>query len=97
MGVPASVPLLSNVLVQRQAEPVCCHDVPGSLSMVANVGGRMSGAGSPRKSTPGKVGAPTENMKNQGAEAEPAKDKRPDRHYEEPFEDKSGRRPAQSE
>src|SRR6059036_1564922 len=97
MGVPASVPLLSNVVVQGLVEPVCCHDAPGSLAMVANVGGRMSGAGSPRKSTLGKAGAPTENMKNKGAEAEPAKDQRPDRRYEEPFEDKRGHTPPQSE
>jgi len=57
----------------------------------------MSGAGSPRKSALGKVGVSTEEMKNKGAEAKPAKHQRPDRYYEEPFEDKCGDSPAQSE
>jgi hypothetical protein len=34
-------------------------------------------------------------MKDKRTEAKPAKDERPDRRYEEPFEDQCGRAPAQ--
>ena len=57
----------------------------------------MSGASSPRKSALGKVAASTEEMKDKGAEAKPAKHQRPDGYYEEPFEDKCDDSPAQSE
>ncbi len=63
--------------------------------MVANFNRRMSGAGSPRQSALGKVGASTEEMKDK--RAKPAKYQRPDRYYEERFEDQCGHAPAQSE
>jgi hypothetical protein len=59
--------------------------------------GCMSCAGSPRKSALGKVGAPTEKMKDKRAEAKTAEHQDPDRYDEEPLKDKCGHAPAQRE
>jgi hypothetical protein len=83
--------------VPRRAKQVRCNDGLASLAMVANVGGCMSGAGCPRKSAFGKFGASTEEMKDKGAQAKPAKHQRPDRYYKEPFQDECGHAPAESE
>src|SRR5262245_63972793 len=69
----------------------------GSLAMVANAGGCMSFAGSPRKSALGKLGASTEDMKQKRAETKAAKQQRSDCHYEKPFENNRSHAPAHNE
>lgn len=64
--------------------------------MVAKYNRRMSGAGRPRQSAPGKIGASTEEMKDKRAKTKAAKQQCSDCHYEKPFENKRGRAPAQN-